>query len=85
MVLGAQAPSSANQAGRPMAAETARAPAASNEGAAARQPAPSLDETYASREAKAKGLEKFKGGDVVVITGSTLLIVLLIILIIVII
>lgn len=38
---------------------------------------------YATREASAKGLENFKGGDTVVIGGSVLVIVLLVILILV--
>ena len=46
------------------------------------------DKDYASREAKAKGLEKFEGGSTTVVLvagGSTLLIVLIVVLIVVII
>lgn len=46
---------------------------------------PSMDQSYASREAKAKDLEKFKGGDMVIIGSSTLVIVLVVLLILVII
>ena len=48
------------------------------------QPATSPD--YASREAKAKGLEKFEGGSTTVVLvagGSTLLVILIVVLIIV--
>jgi hypothetical protein len=48
---------------------------ASNPGAEAR--------TYEAREAQAKSLEQFKGGDTVVIAGSTVVLVLLVVLLIV--
>ena len=44
---------------------------------------PSVEQGYASREASAKGLENFKGGDVVIIGSTGLILVLLIILIII--
>jgi hypothetical protein len=45
--------------------------------------APSLEETYAAREAAAKDLEPFKGGDLVIVGSGGLVLVLLIILILV--
>jgi len=48
-----------------------------------RAPSPTMDETYASREAEAKSLESFKGGDIVIIGGTGAVIVLLVILILV--
>jgi hypothetical protein len=42
-----------------------------------------LKETYAAREVSAKNLEKFQGGDVVIIGSTTALVVLLVVLIIV--
>ena len=42
---------------------------------------PSMDETYAQREAAAKDLEPFKGGDLVIIGSGGAVIVLLVILI----
>ena len=42
------------------------------------------EDGYAAREAQAKDLENFKGGDVVVITSTTVLIVLVVILILII-
>ncbi len=45
---------------------------------------PTLDETYASREAQAKSLESFKGGDVVIIGSTGAIIVLLVLLLLVI-
>ena len=83
LVLGAQAPSFASEVGRTVAPESGRAPSASGQ-AGGRQPAPSMDEAYASREAASKPLEKFKGGDVVIIGSTGLVIVLLVVLIIVI-
>ena len=44
---------------------------------------PSMDGTYAAREAKSKNLETFKGGDVVIIGSTALIIVLLVVLILV--
>jgi hypothetical protein len=62
-------------------AESAAAATRSTRGTAT---APStLDPSYAAREAQAKGLEKFEGGDAVVITTTTLVVVLLVILILV--
>ena len=49
-----------------------------------RAPAPTMDQSYASREAEAKSLESFKGGDVVIIGSTGLVILLLVILILVI-
>jgi hypothetical protein len=46
---------------------------------------PASQQSFAAREASAKGLEKFEGGDVIVIGASTAAIVLLIILILIII
>jgi hypothetical protein len=67
---------------RAASAETATRPGAT----AALPPAaaPSMDETYASREAASKPLEGFKGGDVVIVGSTTLIIVLLVVLIIII-
>ena len=45
---------------------------------------PSLNETYGAREAKAKSLETFKGGDVVIIGSAGVVIILLVVLILVI-
>jgi hypothetical protein len=44
---------------------------------------PSMEDTYAAREATSKNLETFKGGDVVIIGSTALIIVLLVILILV--
>jgi hypothetical protein len=44
---------------------------------------PSMQDTYAAREAKATELASFKGGRVVVIAGGTVVIVLLVVLILV--
>ena len=49
-----------------------------------RAPTPTVEEGYASREAEAKSLESFKGGDVVIIGSAGLIIVLLVLLILVI-
>ena len=46
-------------------------------------PTLTMDETYAAREAQAKSLESFKGGDIVIIGGGGLVIVLLVVLILV--
>ena len=43
------------------------------------------EDAYAAREAQAKNLENFKGGDVVVITSTTVLIILVVVLILIII
>ena len=64
-------------------AEADHAASAPNEAAPAPR-SPSMDQTYAARETKTKGLETFKGGDVVIIGSGGLVLVLLIILIIVI-
>jgi hypothetical protein len=42
-----------------------------------------MDQTYAAREADAKSLESFKGGDIVIIGSTGAIIVLLVILILV--
>lgn len=77
-------PATANAAdpSKPVPAETAPPPAEAartlpvgNPGSEAR--------TYEAREAQAKSLEQFKGGDTVVIAGSTVVLVLLVVLLIV--
>ncbi|HXI57247.1 MAG TPA: hypothetical protein VNO55_14360 [Polyangia bacterium] len=47
--------------------------------------AQSVEDGYAAREAQAKNLENFKGGDVVIITTTTVLIILVVVLILIII
>jgi hypothetical protein len=60
---------------------TATSTSATSEGALATR-----DQSYESREARAKGLEKFEGGDTtVIIGGSALLVILIVILILVVI
>lgn len=84
VTLGAPAASWAKSA-----AEAAASPSMAREHAVAsarelsNDPPPSLDDTYAAREAKSKNLEAFKGGDVVIIGSTTVIIVLLIVLIVV--
>ncbi|MDB4983628.1 MAG: hypothetical protein JWM82_4380 [Myxococcales bacterium] len=87
LFLAAQTPAPcwANPIGRPAAAERVSSRLQARASAPSLAPSPdSDDEAYASREAKAKPLEKFKGGDVVVIGSSALIIILLVVLIIVI-
>ncbi|MEA2697141.1 MAG: hypothetical protein QOI66_1412 [Myxococcales bacterium] len=47
--------------------------------------AQSAEDGYAAREAQAKSLENFKGGDVVIVTTTTVLIILIVVLILIII
>ena len=77
----------------PQAAEPTPSPAAATEvnarrpvaAAPATNGALASDDTYASREAHAQGLENFKGGDTVVIFGgSALLIVVVVVLVLII-
>jgi hypothetical protein len=87
MVLGAQATARAagkNGPGTTFSAQAHHA-ASSSSAASTGNGAPALDPSYASREAKAKALQTFKGGDVVVIGSGALVIVLLVVLILVII
>jgi hypothetical protein len=90
-LCGVQATSWANQAGAAgapvAAAEGARRGNLPSPGSTASQAAPqpsSVDQTYAAREASAKDLAQFKGGDVVIVGSTGLIIVLLVILILVI-
>ncbi len=85
MILGT-APSWANQVAKPAVAETGRvvSPTRTLARSSAPSAAPSVDDdSYAAREAKAKSLETFKGGDVVVIGSTALIIILLVVLILV--
>lgn len=87
MLLGAQATARVardNGPGTTFNAQADRA-ASSSSAASTAHRAPGLDQSYASREAKSKALETFKGGDVVVIGSGALVIVLLVVLILVII
>ena len=61
---------------RPAAAVTSTI-VASGEGAPT-----SPEKTYASREARAKGLENFKGGDTTVVIGGSALVIILVVLLI---
>jgi hypothetical protein len=68
---------------------TATQPTSGEPGAPAtgEQPSPvpsAAEDGYAAREAQAKNLENFKGGDVVVITSTTVLIILVVVLILII-
>jgi hypothetical protein len=86
LLLGAQATSSAAGklgSGAALEARAGQAAPTSNAASAAHR-VPSPEPSYASREAKSKGLETFKGGDVVVIGAGGLVIILLIVRIIVI-
>jgi hypothetical protein len=86
LLLGAQATSwSAGKlgSGAALAARPGQV-ASSSTAASTAHRVPSMDPSYASREAKSKKLETFKGGDVVIIGSGALVIVLLIVLIIVI-
>ena len=89
LALGAtQATSWANQPGRAVQS----APSVETEGVTSgssvdstKKPSSSstMDQTYAAREADAKSLESFKGGDIVIIGSTGAVIVLLVILILV--
>jgi hypothetical protein len=81
-----QATSWANQPGQAVQS----APSAKTEGTTSGSPLDStktssstMDQTYAGREADAKSLESFKGGDIVIIGSTGAVIVLLVILILV--
>ena len=84
VVLGGQAASWANQSTAPIAAP--RSPVtegAATEASSSAASSSSIDQTYAARESQAKGLEQFKGGDIVIVGAGGLIVVLLIILILV--
>jgi hypothetical protein len=85
LLLGAQATSWAaggSDPGATPAAEGDRAAPGPNAAATALGPT-SMDQSYSARETKSKGLETFKGGDVVIIGSGALVIVLLVLLILV--
>jgi hypothetical protein len=88
-LCGARATVHAGQASLPAGAQEV-APAGGSSSTTRRMPAPvspaliSMEEDYAAREASAKGLENFKGGDLVIVGSGGLVILLLVILIIVI-
>jgi len=83
-LFGAQGMSRAAQAGPLVSSPVGSTVAApSPSGPAAGPESASVEQGYASREASAKSLESFKGGDVVIIGSTGLVIILLVILIIV--
>ena len=82
-LCGVQATSEAGQPGPLVTSPEGPATAATSPAGESAVPASPSVEGYASREASAKGLENFKGGDVVIIGSTGLILVLLIILIII--
>jgi hypothetical protein len=89
VVLGGQATSWADQSAAPIVApcgQIAEGSATASSRSVPSAPSaaqPTVDQTYASRESQAKGLEQFKGGDIVIVGAGGLIVVLLIILILV--
>jgi hypothetical protein len=83
-VCGVQATSRAGQPGPLVTSSEGRGTGATpTSGPSTATESPATEGDYASREASAKGLEDFKGGDVVIVGSAGLVIVLLVILIIV--
>jgi hypothetical protein len=81
-MTGLPATANAAEPARPVPSETAPAPAQTARTLPVGNPG-SEAQTYEAREAQAKSLEQFKGGDTVVIAGSTVVLILLIVLLIV--